>query len=146
MTPLRYGIATLTLALVFCNRADAQIGWTETQCRKLYGQGIVPPKSPDKISYTSGQLTIITHANGEGTIDSVAYVKLKTGEPFTQAEIQKLLRNNGGTLEWRAEKPIGLSLKWSAYNTARQAVLVAIYDDATSPAELAILTQESLRR
>jgi hypothetical protein len=149
MTALRYTpvvVATLMLALVLCSRADAQIGWTEAQCRKVYGQGIVPPKHPDSISYTSGQLTVITHANDKGTIDYVAYVKLKTGESFTQAEIQKLLRKNVGTLEWRAEKPIGLSLKWTGYNTQGQAVLVALYDDSTSPAELLIATQESLRR
>jgi hypothetical protein len=145
MTTLPYTAVKLMLTLVLCGRAHAQIGWTEAQCRKAYGLGIVTAAHPDYVSYTRGGLTILTHLTGKDTVDSVTYAKL-SHEPFTQAEIQKLLRNNGGTLEWRSEGAVGQSLKWTAFDTQGRATLGAMYDDSTFPADLAIFTQEYLSR
>jgi predicted N-acyltransferase len=113
MTSLRHtpvNVAALLLALVLCGCANAQIGWTEAQCRKAYGKGIVTGAHPDYVTYTREGLTISTHLTGKDTVDTVAYVKL-SHEPFSQAEIQKLLRNTGGTLQWRAEGAVGGSPK-----------------------------------
>jgi hypothetical protein len=106
---------------------------------------MVTAAHPDYVTYTHGGLTISTHLTGKDTVDIVAYVKV-SHEPFSQAEIQKLLRNNGGTLEWRAEEAVGGSSKWTAFDPQGSAVLAAMYDDTTFPAELAIFTQEAVKR
>jgi len=125
-------LATLAMLSV---QSPAQIGWTLGQCEQHYGkQASKPVKDIDpgvtQYHFVFGKLDLYVRiSSNTNLVTAMYYSKLDRG-PISDAEIIRLLRQNGGDLSWvpvGGEQPPSADQKnWMGVRNAKT-VLSASY-------------------
>ncbi len=109
----RLALATMT-SVAFLPRAYARLGDTRPQCDERYGEAYKVEKNASHYRNADFFLTI-TFSNG--TADSIAYQRVTEhsagqNEEISEAEIENLLKVNGGGRTWTKKFPPSVDIQW----------------------------------
>jgi hypothetical protein len=123
---MRLRVLVILLALV-SSIASARVGESGRRCEQRYGAPVRTSDNGSLVTYKSHGLSIVVHFTG-GTADMLSFHKLPLGieeppPPFTDAEVRKLLEENGGERLWETGAATTSSTAWRTEDGALRAIL-----------------------
>jgi hypothetical protein len=130
----KWCLALLAL-VVLTGQSHAQIGSTLEKCEQHYGKPVSEPNKnidPGVIQYhfVSGKLDLYVRISTKTHLATVVYYSKVDRGPFSNAEIMRLLQENGEGLKWlpqHAEQPASADEKdWIGQQNGKT-VLTASY-------------------
>jgi hypothetical protein len=123
--PLR-GRVVVVFGLV-CALASARVGETRRACDVRYGEPLRVSDSGSLVTYKSRGQSVVIHF-AAGVADMVSHTKLPAiaGEspvPFNNAQLEDILKNNGGIRVWVREKERPSGAAWRTEDGVLHAAL-----------------------